>query len=105
MLPEVELATGALTLGRTDLVLPAPGMDVVLGRDYSSAGIRYGLFGWGSGARRPRPPTAESRRHRRPVCLFGGPVCFWEALERASGPGYHLIRQRRQYPDGVGVPR
>ncbi len=33
--------------GRTDLVLPAPGMDVVLGRQYSSAGIRYGLFGWG----------------------------------------------------------
>ena len=58
MLPEVELATGALTLGRTDLVLPAPGMDVVLGRDYSSAGIRYGLFGWGwelAGLDRLRP--------------------------------------------------
>ncbi len=58
MLPEVELATGALTLGRTDLVLPAPGMDVVLGREYSSAGIRYGLFGWGwelAGLDRLRP--------------------------------------------------
>ncbi|HSN54222.1 MAG TPA: DUF6531 domain-containing protein, partial [Candidatus Sulfomarinibacteraceae bacterium] len=58
MLPEVELATGALTLGRTDLVLPAPGMDVFLGREYSSAGIRWGLFGWGwelAGLQRLRP--------------------------------------------------
>ncbi|HSN53357.1 MAG TPA: DUF6531 domain-containing protein, partial [Candidatus Sulfomarinibacteraceae bacterium] len=48
----------ALTLSRTDLVLPAPGMDVVLGRDYSSAGIRWGLFGWGwelAGLQRLRP--------------------------------------------------
>ncbi len=57
-LPEVELATGALTLARTDLSLPAPGMDVVLGRDYSSAGIRWGLFGRGwelAGLQRLRP--------------------------------------------------
>ncbi len=47
--PEVELSSGALTLARSDLELPAPGLDVSLGRTYTSGGIVFGAFGWGWG--------------------------------------------------------
>jgi len=58
LLPSVELATGSLTLDRTDLVLPAPGLDVILARSYTSGGIQWGDFGWGwslAGLDRLRP--------------------------------------------------
>jgi len=45
--PEVELNTGALRLERTDLTVAAPGMDLVLARSYTSAGIALNEFGWG----------------------------------------------------------
>ena len=58
LLPEVELASGALTIDRVDLTLPAPGLDVALARTYTSGGIWWGDLGWGwslNGVDRLRP--------------------------------------------------
>ena len=77
MLPLVELSTGSLSLDRTDLVLPAPGLDVGLGRSYTSAGIRFGLFGWGwelMGLDRLRPnPDGTVDLYR----ILRRPFRFW----------------------------
>ncbi len=115
MVPEVELSTGALTLARTDLALPAPGMDVVVGRQYSSAGILFGLFGWGwelSGLDRLRPNpdgtvdlfTSSGDRYvfgksasGHPTAA-GNPLTAWAhpgELKRRAGGGWLMLT-----PDG-----
>ncbi len=59
-IPEAELTTGAVQLARTDLTLPAPGLDVAVSRAYTSGGISWGELGWGwsldvGGRLRPLP--------------------------------------------------
>ncbi|NOZ95862.1 MAG: hypothetical protein GXP47_14150, partial [Acidobacteria bacterium] len=59
-IPEAELSTGTVQLERTDLSLPAPGLDVAVSRAYSSGGISWGELGWGwsldvGGRLRPLP--------------------------------------------------
>ncbi|HHQ49416.1 MAG TPA: hypothetical protein ENK19_11110, partial [Acidobacteria bacterium] len=72
--PEVELGTGTVKVSRTDLTLPAPGLDVAVSRAYSSGGISWGALGWGwdldvGGRLRPLPNgevelrTASGKRY------------------------------------------